>query len=504
MTTPRTSIRERVAGWFARCRFGMQICRLRIERLLAWRTKGPRVLATACWDFPIYSQTFVYQELTQLIHTGFAVRFVYSKSNGRDTLPSQFEPLWRARRRLELARAVCESSEAYFRRAMPHKVDALIRQLAGASGLSEADVLTHHHVREAFAFARLAAAWEPQYLHSYFFYEGSLFVYVAAFLLDRPRGVSTYADHLLADYELKVVPLHLEQSAITIATSNRIRDELLGIAPATSPATILVKPNGINSDKFPSTIRSEPAEGEPYRVVCVSRIEPKKGLLYLVRAVGLLRKRGVAVAAHIIGAPDNTEASRTCHAELVAEIAALNVASSVQLVGRKNEAEINRYFAAAHIFVAPFVETAGGDKDGIPTALLEGMASGLAAVVTDAGSILEVVAHERDALVVPQRNAEALAAAVERLCRQQALRHDLGRAAAATIRERFDARECERPFHTRLRGLLRGRTDLPPGDGRLSSPGEGCDDELERTLGSRPAHDGPRRLPPAGRQDLQR
>ena len=47
-------------------------------------------MATACWDFPIYSQTFVYQELTQLATRGFSLRFIYSKINPRKNLPTQF------------------------------------------------------------------------------------------------------------------------------------------------------------------------------------------------------------------------------------------------------------------------------------------------------------------------------------------------------------------------------------------------------------------------------
>ena len=123
----------------------------------------------------------------------------------------------------------------------------------------------------------MVEAYRPQYLHSYFFYDRSLMALVAGYLLNIPRGVSCYADHLLKDYELKVVPFHLELCSIVIATSERIRQELLEIAPQTDPNRILVKPNGIDTECFPVMQRVEPVEGEPFRLVSVCRIEPKKG-----------------------------------------------------------------------------------------------------------------------------------------------------------------------------------------------------------------------------------
>ena len=113
----------------------------------------------------------------------------------------------------------------------------------------------------------------------------------------------------------------------------------------------------------------------------------------------------------------------------------------------------------AHLFVAPFVETESGDKDGIPTALLEGMSTGLPAVATDVGSIPEVIENGLDGVLVPQRNPAALADAIESLLLDPERRQRLGRAAAETVRRRFDAKTCETIFHDRVRALLERRPD---------------------------------------------
>lgn len=441
----------------ARIAFAMQLARLRRERARDQRrgSRAQRVVAYACWGFPIYSQTFVYQELTQLVRAGFAVRFLYGGRDWSHRLPSQFEPLWRVRRRLVLQRSVCEHSYGHFVRAMPDRVRVLTEMVSEASGLSPDEVRRHVHFRQAFAFARMAEAYGPDYIHSYFFYEGTLYAFVASYLLGVPRGVSCYTDHMLRDYELKLLPLHLRQCRIVVATSERIRRELLSIGPDGTLASIIVKPNAINTDRFPAVERPEPADGTPFRLVCVSRIEPKKGLVFLVDAVRMLRDRGVRVEVDLIGGVDRTAASREYYRLLTRRIAELGIADVVHLQGRRSEAEINAAFRGAHLFVAPFIETESGDKDGVPTSLLEAMSSGLPIVATDAGSIGEVIDPGRNGIVVPQRDPAALAAAIERLIAGPGVRAALGREAAATVRARFDAATGEIAFHDRVRQLPR-------------------------------------------------
>ena len=207
----------------------VSLARLAVERrFAAVRKKRQRVLTTVCDIFPIYSQTFVYQELTQLEKRGFDVRLIYSKLASRDYLSPQFGDLWKAKRRLFLNRKIHEQDFVRYHSLMREKVEALVDKLCQASGLSRQALLSHDNFLQAFSFTRMAEAYRPQYLHSYFFYDRSLMALVAGYLLDIPRGVSCYADHLLNDYELKVVPLHLQLCDIIIATSARIKQELLG------------------------------------------------------------------------------------------------------------------------------------------------------------------------------------------------------------------------------------------------------------------------------------
>jgi glycosyltransferase involved in cell wall biosynthesis len=446
-------------GFIAAFQQRLSVARLAADsRVLEACGKRHRVLATVCDTFPIYSQTFVYQELTQLARNGFDLRLIYSKLDSRDYLSSQFAHLWKGKRRLFLNRRLHEKDFAHYQSRMPEKVERLIQRLCEASGMARHDLIHHDNFLQSFSFTRMVEAYRPEYLHSYFFYNGSLMALVAGYLLNIPRGISCYADHLLKDYELKVVSLHLELCDIVIATSERIKRELLEIAPHADTNRILVKPNGINTECFPRLERTEPAEGGPFRLVSVCRIEPKKGLLDLVEAVSLLRQRGLQVEAHMVGTVDEwSQASRDYKRKLDQRISELNLWGKVHLEGRQNLDGVLRFLRFGHLFVAPFVETESGDKDGIPTALLEGMATGLPAVATDAGSITEVIDAGRDGVLVSQHDTVALADAIETLLKDPTRRRQMGREAAQEVRRRFEAKDCEKALHERVRAMVESR-----------------------------------------------
>ena len=419
--------------------------------------KPYRVLVTVCRSFPIYSQTFVYRELTELARGGFDLCLLYSKRESRSHLHEEFGALWQAKRRDNLISWSGSYALENYRRRMPETVARLAGLVSEASGIDTDALFEHKHFRQAFAFTRLAEAWAPDYLHSYFFYERSLMALVASYLLGIPRGVTCYADHVLDDYELKVVPLHMKLSDVVIATSERVRRELLQIAPDIAPERVLLKPNAIAASEFPAGEHPDPPPGSPFHIVCTSRIEPKKGLLVAVEAMAALRERGVSALLHLVGEPDDTATSRNYDGALRRRIAELDIGQSVRLEGRQDLDGVRRFLASAHLFVAPFVELDNGDKDGIPTALLEAMAAGLMPIVTDAGSMLEVVEGGKNGIVVPQRDPKALADAIEAMLHDPGRRRKLGSRAADKARGSFDVASHEKIFHERVRQVLAAR-----------------------------------------------
>jgi glycosyltransferase involved in cell wall biosynthesis len=429
-----------------------------LDRLAREREQhgGRRLMASICGQFPIYSQTFVYQELTQLQRHGLEVRHAFSIDLPRSDLHDAFEDLWERRCRLPMDWHVNVRDYEHYRQRFPERVDSLVAAIAKETGKAEDEIRGHYDFVRGFSYTRMVEAWAPTWLHSYFFYERSFYSLIAGWILELPRGISSYADHLLEDYDFKLVPMQLRLCDVVVATSARIKDELLGLAPDIDPDKIVVKPNAIDSQYFPHVERSRPADGAPWRAVTVARLEPKKGLLHLVEAVGLLKRDGgPRVELHLIGEEDKgNEASEAYARQLRDYVREHDLADVVHFEGRQPQSEVRRFLEQSQFWVAPFVETDDGDKDGIPTALLEAMATGAPVIVTDAGSMLEVVTDGEDGLVVPQHDANALAQALRRLAEDDALRGRLGRAASATVARSFDVAVCESRLHRLVDAVL--------------------------------------------------
>ncbi len=414
----------------------------------------PRLLAIGSWSFPAYSQSFVYQELAALEAAGFDVRLAYTAGGAPEALPPQCAALASRALRLPAEPSITRRDLAYFRSTRPAAVAALLALLTRASGRSERQLLTDDHLLRAFSLARIAEAWGAELVHSYFFYEGSLAAFVVQQLLGLPRGVTCYADHLLDDYRLKLVALQLARADLVVATSERVRRELALLAPTCAPRMI-VKPNAVDGRFYPPLVRPEPASGASFRLLSVARIDPKKGLHDLLAAAAELRRRGIPFVLDLVGGVEaGSESGEAELASLHSAIHRLGLHGVVALPGFLPAEGVRSALAAAHLFVAPYVETASGDKDGIPTALLEAMSTGLAVVAARSGSIPEVVTDGHDGRLVEAGSPPELAAAIAGLLASASDRARFGEAAARTVRARFEIAVCEPALAQRLRALV--------------------------------------------------
>jgi colanic acid/amylovoran biosynthesis glycosyltransferase len=167
---------------------------------------------------------------------------------------------------------------------------------------------------------------------------------------------------------------------------------------------------------------------EPDVVLTVARLIEKKGVGDLVAACGILVRRGVPVRLEVVG-----------DGPLRRELEAQVKRERIQAVFRgalPNEDVLERYRRAT-LFCLPCVVAESGDRDGLPTSVLEAMALGLPVVTTSVNGLAEAVVHERTGLVVPTRDPGSLADALERLLRDVELREGLARCARTHVEEHF-------------------------------------------------------------------
>ena len=99
-------------------------------------------------------------------------------------------------------------------------------------------------------------------------------------------------------------------------------------------------------------------------------------------------------------------------------------AQSVRFVG--NQDDVPRWLSSLDLFTLPSF----GDE-GVPQGIMQAMACGLAVVATPVGAIEEAVQRDRTGLIVPPRNADALAGGLAKLMSDGALRRSMGEAGRA-------------------------------------------------------------------------
>ncbi len=189
--------------------------------------------------------------------------------------------------------------------------------------------------------------------------------------------------------------------------SERWRDRL--VAHGCPPDRTVVHHMGIDLARFPYQARTPLSGGRtPLRILCVGRLVEKKGFSYAVEAVRRLRRHGVAAELTIVGDGEQ-------RAALENAVGSGTLARNVRFAGWCDADTVRRMYYEHDVLVAPSATDANGDQEGIPVTLMEAMASGLPVVATWHSAIPELVQHGVAGLLVPERDADSLAATLRSL-----------------------------------------------------------------------------------------
>lgn len=204
------------------------------------------------------------------------------------------------------------------------------------------------------------------------------------------------------------------------ALTQTIKQELVAAGVPAEDVVELV--NGVETDRI--TVKRDYALHNPPRLIFVGRLHEQKGLDILLNAFRQLvgRKATGETRLQLVG----DGPLRDYLQDLAYR---LGIARLVEFSGQTDQ--VIGHLQQADIFVLP------SRAEGISNALLEAMACGLPAVVSDVPGNWDVVEHEKNGLLFTGENPESLAQALVSLLEQRDLREFLGRAARQTVEERY-------------------------------------------------------------------
>ena len=193
-------------------------------------------------------------------------------------------------------------------------------------------------------------------------------------------------------------------------------------------ARLRVVPFCIDETRFELGAPPPPPNGE-FRLVMVSRLVEGKGSGELLEAVAAIRGRVPALRVSLIG--DGPELGR-----VKAQVERLRLADIVEVAGRVPHTAVPSILERSHAIVLPSYMPG----ETFPLSLLEGMALGLPAIGTRWFGIPDIITDGETGLVVPPRDAPALANAIERLVSDTGFYRAASAKAIERVRQHFTSR----------------------------------------------------------------
>lgn len=155
----------------------------------------------------------------------------------------------------------------------------------------------------------------------------------------------------------------------------------------------------------------------PYRLLSVGRFARTKGFPYLLTAVARLRREHFPVHLTLIG--DGSWRNR-----LTAMVKRLGLEAYVDMPGFIPHDNMLTFMQTHDMMIVPSVVHTNGDRDGIPNVIMEALSNGMPVIATDVCGIREVIRNGETGILLPQRDAAAIADAIRWMAshREEALK----------------------------------------------------------------------------------
>jgi glycosyltransferase involved in cell wall biosynthesis len=234
----------------------------------------------------------------------------------------------------------------------------------------------------------------------------------------------------LLDMEAHKLGAKADDAAAVVCTSDWSRSQVAAVASG----NLRTIRSGIDVDRFAPSDRSAHTG---FEVLCVAGLSRRKGVDVLLDAFAQVRAE--VPDARLTVAGDGAEAEA-----LRAQAERLGIAGAVEFAGAVGHDRVPALYRRADAFCLPSF------AEGVPTVLMEAMASGLPVVATAIGGVAELV----DEIVVAPARADLIADALVRLARDPGLRAELGRRGRERIVSDYSSRGHTERLHALLAPLL--------------------------------------------------
>lgn len=391
-------------------------------------TRTPRV-AYLVSRFPKLTETFILYEILAVQAQGVPVELYPLQRERTSVMHPEAAPLVAAAHYQPLLSLVILRAHLHYLRRKPRAYFAALRDLLrGTWGSRRYFFGALAFFPKAVRFARMMEAAGIEHIHAHFASHPAAAAFVIHRLTGIPYSFTAHGSDLHRDKHMLCAKTAEAAFVVTISEFNR--RIFVAECGETARAKVEVLHCGVDSSAFQPDDGAA-RRGGPLQILCIGTLHEVKGQAHLIEACRLLAGRGLDFVCRFVGdGPDGPAlAGQAAHARLN---------GAVQFAGRKTRQEVIALLSEANVVVAPSVPSRDNRREGIPVVLMEAMGAGVPVVASDLSGIPELVEHEVSGLLVPPGDPAAIAAALERLAHDPALRARLGRDGRAKVLREFD------------------------------------------------------------------
>ena len=281
-----------------------------------------------------------------------------------------------------------------------------------------------------------AAAWVALVLkdrkidrvHAYLASDAALAAYVIRFLTGIPYSITVGVGNI---YERRAMLKEKLSAADFVVAFSDYTSGVLGLyGPEISRKIHVIHP-GIVPDHVCRARKMTGNHTVPFTILCVASLKDYKGHRYLVDACASLKEHGLQFQCLIAGEGGERK-------KLEAQIARRGLRQEIRLLGWQNREEIHNLMKEADVFALPGVVSRDEKQEEFALPLMEAMAMEIPVVATSIFGVSELVAHGQSGLLVPQRNAAALAAAIYLIYSQPASAQEMANEGRSKVLNEFN------------------------------------------------------------------
>lgn len=287
-------------------------------------------------------------------------------------------------------------------------------------------------ITQSATLATLLVSRQIRHVHAHFASNATTVAMLASRLTGIPYSFTAHARDIYHTYvdpdvDDNVRRRKIDEAAFVVTVSEANRRHLSRLAEPAERHRLVRLYNGVDLSCF----RPSNKTAEAGLFVAVGRLVEKKGFVHLVNACEELRRQRRDFRCLVIGDGPLRE-------ELVRRVGELSLEHHVSFAGALPQEKLRDTLSTAVALVLPSIVTPTGDRDALPTVLLEAMAMGLPAISTRVGGIPEIIDDGETGWLVNPGNAAELASAMNAVLRDPETSRKKGLAGRRKATREFD------------------------------------------------------------------